>query len=68
LYRADKTNFEEFFYFFLDCWCFSRIYQMNILSDRFGIKIGHDFMLKNSWVDAWNFLIRPEKNVAKFFE
>ena len=25
-------------------------------------------MIESLWVDAWHFLIRPGKNVAKFFE
>jgi hypothetical protein len=64
LYRVDETIFEEFLYFSLDHRFFSRIDRTKLMSNQFDIRISHDFLFDNSWVDAWHFLIRPGKNVA----
>jgi hypothetical protein len=41
---------------------------MKFLSNKLGIKIRCDFMLNYFWIDTWNFLIRPGKNVIELFE
>jgi hypothetical protein len=41
---------------------------VKLLSDRFNIRISHDFMFNNLWVNAWHLLIRPGKNVVELFK
>jgi hypothetical protein len=68
LHGIDNTEFEQVFYFFLNCWCFSRIHQMKLLLNRLGFRISRNFMLDNSWVHAWYLLVRLGKSVTQFLE
>jgi hypothetical protein len=65
--RIDKTSFEQFFDFNLNDCCFPGLNWTKLLPDWLGIRIRFYFMFDYSCVNAWNFLVRPDKNVEELF-
>jgi hypothetical protein len=60
-HRVDETNFEQFIYVILYCRYFARIDRVKLMSDWFDVRISHDFMFNNLWVNSWHLLISHEK-------
>jgi hypothetical protein len=65
---VDKTFFEQFLYFNLNNFYFLRINWTRLLSNRLSVRISHDFLFDDSWINAWHFLVRLGKNFEEFFK